>query len=221
MHKRIFIFLLAILLACLIVFFFQNNLITYSINRFAGLVVMYDSSGGNIFQGADIKGLLIETGQGRPGISAEEAVLNLRSRESLKNKRLIFDCVMHGVKFVYKDTDKTDAAPEDNILALPFSPDQKYEKITFTAYLDRKTVEIRDFDAYSKDIRMGGDCLFVKGKDDISLDIKISFSPEISNALPEDVRTGVLSRDENGWYSTAITYKGNVLMLKALYSLTA
>jgi hypothetical protein len=220
MNKPLSFFLLAIIIIYFLGFFFFEGLLVTSINLFTDYKIAYDKEKGCIFRGSELRGLRIKTGGNKFGLLAEKALFNLRVGQSLKEGRLILDCDMQGVKFASKEKKKPEASFEDNILAIPFSPEQEYKEITFTVLANKKTLEILDFDAYSPDVQMRGDCIFFKNKDDISLNLKISFSPKISATFPDDVKGGVLSLDEGGWYSTVISYKGNVMMLRALYSLT-
>ncbi|MGB3112096.1 MAG: hypothetical protein WBB84_03850, partial [Candidatus Omnitrophota bacterium] len=127
---------------------------------------------------------------------------------------------MQAVRFETKIKSTTGSPSEDNVMAAPFSGDRKYEQMAFTAYIDKMAVKISGFKAMSPDVRMMGNCVFFWGKDDISLDLNISFSPEAASVFPEEIKNEFLSPDENGWYSTVISYKGNALMLMAFYSLT-
>jgi hypothetical protein len=107
----------------------------------------------------------------------------------------------------------------DNILTFLFARGQKYQKIRFKAFLDKNTVKISDFTAFSPNIRMKGDYTLVKDKNEIFVELKLSFSPEMAEKLQDNVKDEVLSLDEDGWYSTVISYKGNRLFLTAIYSL--
>jgi hypothetical protein len=220
MNKLLLTFLIIVLIS-LLGLFFLDRVITFSINHFSAFEISYDKLKGNILRKTEIDGLYAETGPDGINVLAKKAVFSLRIKKSFEKKKIMLDCALYGVKFIPTGKGEKDAGQEENVLAVPFSSQQEYEKITFTTYLNGKALEISDFKAVSPNIRMEGGCVFSKNTDNIALNWKISFSPEASKSLPEDVRSGVLSKDEDGWYSTVISYKGNILMLKALYSLTA
>ena len=220
MNKFIFTLLIIALIITLSVLFL-DRIVTFSVNHLTDYEISYEKWK-NILSGtSEIDALHVASKGNKLGISAEKVFFNVRFKESLKEKKLIVDCTLQGARFTDESGSEEAAAPEEDILAMPFSPDHRYDKITLTAYLDTNVLEVSDFKATSKDILMEGDCVFIKNTDNISLDWKISFSPQLSGSLPEDLRSAVLSHDGEGWYSTVISYKGNVFMLKALYSLTA
>jgi hypothetical protein len=218
--NKFIITLLIVVLICFSGFFFLDRIVIFSLNNFTDFEISYDRLKGTVFGVLEADGLRVRTGENEIGISANKAFLSLKTRQLFEKRKVIFDCVLQDARFLPKGKDKIGVTSEENVLAVPFSPEHKYEKITFSAYIDRKILEILNFKADSRDILMEGNCVFSKNTDRIALDWKISFSPEASSSLPEDVRNGVLSLDEDGWYSTIISYKGNILMLKALYSLT-
>ncbi|MGB2598825.1 MAG: hypothetical protein WBC99_00065 [Candidatus Omnitrophota bacterium] len=218
--NKLVLTLLIIALICFSGFFFLDRIIIFSLNNFTDFEISYDRLKGTVFRVLEADGLRVRTGENEIGISANKAFLSLEKKQLFERRKVMFDCVLQDARFLPKEKDKIDVTSEENVLAVPFSPEQEYEKITFSACVDKKTIEILNFKADSRDILMEGSCVFSKNTDRIALDWKISFSPEVSSSLPEDVRSGVLSLDENGWYSTIISYKGNMLMLKALYSLT-
>ena len=220
MSKRFAVSLLAIIIACFLSFIFLNRIIAFSVSAFSDLSVTFTKSKGNIVGGTEIEGLKALTKNKKLDISADKAFIRVLAGQSLKEKKIIMVCRMESVKLDAKMESTEGGSAADNVMAMPFSSDQKYKELRFTVALDGKATSIKGFKADSDDIRMAGDCVFYRGKDDISLDFKISFSPQISATFPEDVRNGVLSPDEGGWYSTVISYRGNMLMLMALYSLT-
>ncbi len=211
---------LPILLFISLSVFYMDRIAAFAVNHFTGYSLTYDRWG-NPFDRREIDGLVIEERGKRVGVRAEKTRLGFMIRRSIEQKGLLLRCEMEGVSFGVKKQNNPPPSSTGNILEFPFSPEHEYERISFTAYLNRKTIKISDFEAYSKNIRMYGDCVFLRDKDNITLDLKILFSPEIYGSFPEDIREGTLSLDDDGWYGTVISYQGNVIMLRALFSLTA
>ena len=54
----------------------------------------------------------------------------------------------------------------------------------------------------------------------MALDVKLSVSPDLALLIGEDIRSGILTLGDDGWYSAVIDYKGNPVFLKALYMVT-
>ena len=211
------VFFLLVVVACFSVYYCIDRIAAFSVNSFTDYRLSYDRWGSNGLDGAEIRGLRFGLENKRFVINAEKARFDLRTRQSLRQRQFIVDCEIEGVTFAVGDESKPSIPFSGNILTFPFRPDQKYEQIIFTVFLDTNTVKIMDFKAYSRDIRMEGDYILLRDKDDLSLDLKISFSPEIAVTFEDSIRENILSRDEDGWYSTIIDYKGNAVFLQTLY----
>ncbi|MFH1552097.1 MAG: hypothetical protein ABID83_00445 [Candidatus Omnitrophota bacterium] len=221
MKSKLVIILLVIVLACSMAVFFWDKIAAFSVNRFTDYGVAYDKWVGNPFGKSEIEGLSLELKNEGILIKANQTLFNFRTGRLLRQGQLFLGCEMKGVSFAFTGKSQPDTNSADDILAIPFGPGQKYERITFTASLDKKTLKVSDFRADSKDVLMRGDYTLIRGKNEIAIDLKISFSPEMADLFAEDIKNNVLSLDEEGWYSTIINYKGNPVFLKALYSLAA
>ena len=73
--------------------------------------------------------MVLESEEDRLKINSDKAVLKPRTRQSLEEKQFIMDCVLEGVSLMYGASSQGSPASQDNILALPFGPGQKYQKI--------------------------------------------------------------------------------------------
>jgi hypothetical protein len=213
--------LLAIALVIFVSFLFLDRIVILSINYFTDYEVSCGKCKGILSGALEIDAFSATPKKGNIGIFAEKAFFDIRAKESFRKGGLIVDCDLQAAKFIPKDGNKKTVDPEEDVLAMPFSPDHAYDKIALTAFLGRDVIRVTDFKAVSEDILMSGDCTFQADTDNISLDWKISFSPDLSGRIPENIRSATLSHEGEGWYSTVISYKGNLFMLKALYSLTA
>ncbi|MEA3489319.1 MAG: hypothetical protein U9R44_03125 [Candidatus Omnitrophota bacterium] len=203
----------------LLVFFNAGRVAAFSIDHFTDYRLSYGQWTGNPIGKSEIDGLSLDLKGKSITVRADKALLNCDARKLLWLRQLNLECEMGGVSLTSKGETVPFVVFSDNVLANLFGPDQKYEKIIFTLFLDEATLKITGFKAYSKDVRIQGDFTLLSRNDEISIEFKISFSPEISSTFTDDIREKVLSPDEGGWYSTIISYQGNPLFLKALYSL--
>ncbi len=226
---RLLVFFLLSILACFIVVLCLDRIAAFSINNFTDHRLTYDRWGGNLFDRSEVEGLDLELNEGTFAVIAEKARFDLRTRQLFKKRQFVLECEMEGVSFPSADKSRSEPAlveegageaSSDSILAIPFSPDQKYDRMVFTVFLDKGAVRVEGFEAYSENVRMKGDYVFFKDKNEVSVDLKISFSPDISAALEGSIKENILSPDEGGWYSTVISYRGNPTFLRALFSLT-
>ena len=153
-------------------------------------------------------------------INSDKVILDLKASQSFQERRFVLGIVMKGVTFTSEKGE--DIVPSSGgVLAVLMSPDNKYEKVAFTVALDRAILKVSDFNAESQDIRIKGNCEFFREQERVSLDLAVSLSPEIAAKLPSEIREKTLSPLEDGWYSTVISMKGPVALLRAIYSLAA
>ena len=218
--RRILVIFLLILLTLSLAVLFFDKLASFYINRFTDVNFTYDKWGPSLFDRSDIKGVHLALKGSGAGLNAGEIHIDLDISKWLGSREVILFCKMKEISFIAGGENVPRLFPPDSVLAVPFNSMQKYDSISFKLFSSRDTVKLSGFKAHSKNIRMEGDYSLVKGTDEVAVDFKISFSPEIAASFDENIRENVLSADENGWYSTIINYKGNVLLLKALYSFT-
>ena len=114
-----------------------------------------------------------------------------------------------------------DGVSIDNIPVVPLFRGQRYERIRFKALLDKDSLRVSDLTVFSSDVCMEGGYTLDKCANNISIELKISFSSEMMDKLPASMRNGILSPDGDGWYSTVISYNGNLSIFNALYSFAA
>ena len=224
-RSRFLIFFFLIILACFLVILYADRIAAFSINNFTDHRLTYARWGRNPFDRSEVEGVKLELNDRQFAVAAEKVRFDLKAGRFLEQRQFVLRCEMEGVTFPFVEEGRPELAPHaegsdssssDDILAIPFGPDQKYERMIFTVFLDKDTVKIAGFEAYSKDVRMKGDYAFHKKKDEISIDLKISFSPDASDAFANGIKENILSPDEGGWYSTIISYKGNPAFLRAL-----
>ncbi len=211
---------LTILVVLSAIFIFFDRVAAFYVNRFTDYRFAYDKWGAGPFDRSDIENARIALKGSEAGIRAREIHFDFDIYRWLAEREIALSCQMKDVFFEVKGENVPRLFPADSVLAKPFGPDQKYDRIEFRFFSDKKETRLSNFRARSDDIKVTGDYTFLKEKDEVSVDFKISFSPEFSSSFDENIRENVLSVDEDGWYSTIINYKGNALLLKALYSFT-
>lgn len=215
------IFLLSFVIVCLFAILYVDRIIAFSVERFTPCRMTYDRWGSSPFNRSEIDGVRIELKNNEFAARAEKSRFRFKPDRLFKDGQLVVDCEMEGVSFYVKAIDEQGSGPGGNVMAIPFGSGQQYESIVFRLFLDKGAFKVLDFSAHSMDIKMKGEYAFFKEREEIYIDLKILFSPELSGTFPDNVRDGILSPDEDGWYGTVINYRGNPVFLKAIYSLTA
>lgn len=211
--KLLLIFLITIFSIAFIVTLFPAKTISFALKFFPKYVLNYTSWNGTLFRENKIRDLSFFDKDGNFGIKSENVELYLKMRELIKEKKFILNCEMSEVFFTIKQDEKT----FDNIHAVLFDPNRRYKNVKFTLSLDKENLNILDFNAESRNVKINGNYAFFKPKNKVTLEFKVSFSPEISAQFGDVIKQGALSQDDNGWYSTVISFKGNALLLKALW----
>jgi hypothetical protein len=149
--------------------FFADKITVFCINRFTDYKFAYLTWEGNLFKKSVMEGLRLESKKNGFVVISERSRFDLRPYQSLKQRQLIVDCKMENVLFgtaystVPPDPEQfeMDVATEDEAmnslsqaLADPFGPGSRYDEISFTLFLDKRTVRVVDFRAISKAIEI-------------------------------------------------------------------
>lgn len=202
-------------------YFFPERIAVFAVNNFTSCKVSYSRWHGHLLGKSLVDDLVLEVRTKGIKITAKSAEIDIDVKGSLKSRTLILDAGMRNVELFGLAGKKSGITLPNNVLAIPFSPGHLYDTVSFHIVAGRKVFALSRFEALSADTRIEGDFTFLKDRQEVDMDIKVSFSPEIAEMLPGDIRGRVLSVDPDGWYSTVIDYKGNVVFLKALFSLTS
>ncbi|MBU0682823.1 MAG: hypothetical protein ABIH85_01770 [Candidatus Omnitrophota bacterium] len=216
-HKYGFlkVLIFSFLLAFLAILFF-DKIVTFVINNCTAYRVTYAQWGDSIFRRSKIKELEIHGKDGKFDVYVKEMRINVTSLVLFKNPQLEFFCKMSGVKFISNET--SILPPGDRVLAFSFESGRTYENISFNTLINRKLFKITGFKADSKNIKIEGNYTFDKVPSNVFLGVKLSFSPEIITAMDDNfIKKGMLSLEDDGWYSASIEYNGNHELLKAMY----
>ncbi|MFC1548538.1 hypothetical protein ACFL5E_01110 [Candidatus Omnitrophota bacterium] len=200
---------------------YLDRIASFAINNFTELKIGYDKWGNGPFNKSNIYGLLVKLPDNELTIKAEQANLNLHFSDLLKERKLVIDLDMEQVSFptdelIQSQGENTNAS--QNFLAIPFGPQQTYGDLTLTLEMSMTEIKVTGFKADSKTVKMNGSYTFYRNDDKVDLSLTISFSPELFSPAQKEAGIIGLTRDNNGWYSTAINYKGNPVFLRALYS---
>lgn len=216
--SAVFIGLLSIICCGVI---FLGDIIKFSVNRFSDYRVSYsrlylESVGKGHFDNVVVMLPVKEL-----TVNADSIEYGIETERVIRDKKIEGYCRMTGVSFFFGDEKGTQEKSLENLFLMPFDRNRKYKEIFFSFYLSEDKIKVYDFKANSDDVRIKGKYGYYDIKDEIEVDITISFSPEITDTFEESVRDNVLTQDDDGWYSTVIDYKGNPAFLLALYKLTA
>lgn len=200
---------------------YMDRIVTFYINHYTDYRISYTKWIGNPFGRSEVEGLYFEIKSKGMGIHAEKGILDMHPKESYRRKVLLMDCKFTGVAISTTTPRRSDITPDNDIMAIPFSADNKYESIVFAAAIDAKSLVIEGFKGTSDDVRMEGKFSLTYARDEVEVDLKISFSPALVANLPKEFKNMALSVEDDGWYCSVITYKGNILFLKALYAIAS
>jgi hypothetical protein len=219
--RTVIIVLLLIAAGTALTWFYMDRIVTFYVNHYTDYRISYTKWIGNPLGRSEVQGLYFEIKSKGMGIHAEKGILDIHPKESYRRKVLLMDCKFTGVAISTTTPQKSDKNPANDLMSIPFSADNKYESIVFAAAIDAKSLVIDGFKGTSDDVRMEGKFSLIYARDEVDVDIKISFSPALVANLPGELKDRALSVDDDGWYCSVITYKGNIMFLKALYAIAS
>lgn len=200
---------------------YMDRIVTFYINHYTDYRISYTKWIGNPLGQSEVEGLSFEIKSKGIGVHAEKGILRIHPKESYRRKTLLADCKFTAVSLTATTPQLLDKPAANDLMSIPFSADNKYESIVFAAAIDSRSLKIESFKGTSDDVRMEGKFSLIYARDEVDIDIKMSFSPEIVAKMPGELRDRALSLDDDGWYGTVITYKGNIIFLKALYAIAS
>jgi hypothetical protein len=149
--------------------FSANKITAFCVNLLTDYRLAYATWEGNLFKKSVMEGLRLESKKDGLIVISERSRFNFRPYQSLKQRQLIVDCEMENVLFESAHSTvppdpaqhQVDVSTEDEALnslsqalADPFGPGSRYDEISFTLFLDNKTIRVVDFRAYSKAIEI-------------------------------------------------------------------
>ena len=149
-------------------------------------------------------------------MKAEKAEFGLNAANLFKSGEISIECRFVNATLALKGV----KANSDDVFGIILSPGQVFGEIKFSVIADAKDIAVKALSAESKDIRVKGDYFAKNDNTYVALDVKLSVSPDLASMISEDVRAGILTLGDDGWYSAVIDYKGNPVFLRALYMVT-
>lgn len=201
--------------------FFMERVAVLAVNSFTGYRISYSEWKGHLLGKNDIEGLVFEVKDRNIQVKAKTSKLDINVKESMAKKAIILDVSLENVEIIGLIGEKAGMELANNVLSIPFSAGHVYDSISFHVSAGEQVFALTGFKALADDARIEGDFTYSRDRQEVDMDVKISFSPAMADKLPGDIKERVLSLDADGWYSTVIDYKGNVVFLKALYSLAS
>ncbi|MFH1305265.1 MAG: hypothetical protein ABIH74_02540 [Candidatus Omnitrophota bacterium] len=214
---RILPYFLFAALVGFLVFYHAGRLAVFYADHFTECSVTYEEWRGTVFNGAEIRGMRLELPGKVFAARGEKCFFKIDTHRLLTRRQIVLDCKMEGVSFS-RENNKESLSFYDDVLMIPFSSELEYGDVSFVITARSGVLEISDLRADSKNVRMSGSYVHFRGSGEVRLELKISFSPDMAADFDDAIKENVLSPDEDGWYSTVISYRGNALLLKALYA---
>ena len=227
--RRLFnlIFILVVLsVVFLSAVLFYAPIIKFAVNNFTDYRLGYSEFVVTRFSSVEIKGFTLKLLKGQV-IKADKIKLTLWADRAIREKQFVVDCYAQGAVFIAQDLrgqendqDEISGKGEAGMgFTIPIGAGQRYDEIKFSLNFNGQLLKISDIDARSEHILVTGDYALDKSKEEVIVNIKISFSPKMASTFNGGIKKKMLTLDDKGWYSAVINYKGNALLFKALYSL--
>ena len=202
--------------------FFIPEVMVFAIDCFSPYNLSCKVTSRNIFDGLELENVRFgpktrsSSGAGNFEISAGNVKIKLKEMSVFYRRQIVLDCLFEQTLFE-GDLANVLSRQRNDVLAASFDGAHKYKKIIFTFLTNKNFVEISGFNAESKDIKVSGEYTYFKRQENVRMNVKVAFSPEVFSTFEDDfIRGNMLSMDSDGWYSTIIEYKGNPELLKAI-----
>ncbi|MFH1837515.1 MAG: hypothetical protein ABH862_05335 [Candidatus Omnitrophota bacterium] len=218
--SKFFVCLIILILTIFLVGLFPGKILTFLVNSITGYNLSCDKVSLDALHKGRIEGLSFKIPDNNTTITSDRGEFNFSVSRFFKNREIEGRLILKEVAFSVEKVVPSEGLSLENLFFMPFSSGQKYREISFGISLNKQMFRISNFSADSDNVRIAGEYTLFKKKNEISVDVKISFSPNAAEVLDKNLIDNVLSRDDDGWYSTVIDYKGNPAFLMALYSLT-
>lgn len=211
--------LVLVILGSLFYFYYPKVVFSF-VESYTATRIAYSSCEGWPFKKATAEKLRIVPVGHDVVLSAEKAEFRIDLQNILRDRGLKAECDLSGVTIASASGERISSGTP-GIMDIIFDPERRYETVSLDLFISSSLFEVSDFLAASKDIRIEGKCRFNRLKDNLDLDLSIMFSPDLVAGLPDALRENILPPREDGWYGTVIDFKGNPLLLSAIYSMAS
>ncbi|MBD3296797.1 MAG: hypothetical protein GF392_05460 [Candidatus Omnitrophica bacterium] len=201
-------------------YYFYPKVVFPVVERYTGARISWSSCRGWPFRKVSAEEVKIVSEAYGAVLYAEKAEFRIDLKNMLRDRGLEAECDFSGVTLTATDGEKLSSEASD-IMDIILDPERKYRTVSLDLFISTSLFEVSDFQAVSEDIRVDGQCRFDRLRDNLDLDVAIMFSPELVAGLPDTLRGDVVTLQEDGWYGTVIEFKGNPLLLSAIYSMTS
>jgi len=219
--RFVFVFLTIILVIGVCVIYLLD-IAVFAVNHFSPYDLECGIFSRNIFKSLELEDVRFRDKanqsdkSGNFEIRAENIKLKLEWASLFTLRQILLDCRVEKALFKgdFRDvlSDQT-----NNILSASFDSKGEYFEIEFRFLADNDSINILGFNAKSRDVNVVGVYTYFQRQKAVRMNVKIAFSPKIIAVLEDDfIKKNMLSLDSDGWYRTAIEYKGNPELLKAL-----
>lgn len=218
--KKVFLlFKIAIIPILLLALFFNySKLIAVGIDHFTGCKIRY-SSWKTGRSGITVGQLHLHLNH-RGTLKSEKSVVDFDLKKSIEKKAIACNVTLYDISF--SPAQLGGKMKTADLIGYLMSPDLTYPELRFSITVNKNILHISDLELISDNVKIEGEYLNVKDKDEVLIDITISISDELYGKMPEAVKTmGLADESEEGWHSTVLSYKGNPAFLKALYFITS
>lgn len=95
-----------------------------------------------------------------------------------------------------------------NMLVISAIPDVEFKEIKSTLQLYKNSIFIKNLYAYNDKMRIVGSG-WIDNNGSLDCDVKFSFSKDITDMVPNLVKTALLKYEDEGWMGIALKVKGN------------
>ncbi|HNX91479.1 MAG TPA: hypothetical protein PKY78_07670 [Candidatus Omnitrophota bacterium] len=186
-----------------------DKIVVIAVKHLTGCSITYKKWGDHIFDKSHIYGLNVEITKHRMVLSAGEAMILLNYRESLAQKKIVFDCRFSGGRLYKKSINDSSFSPTA-LMKVVFSPDWEYDSIAFVTRIGANMVNVDDFSAISTDMHISGRGGFIPGSNEVTIDVDVVFSPKMSEELMGKYKDMFLTARGNGWYGSKLYFDGDL-----------
>ena len=193
------------------IYFYSGHLMMLFFARSNDLDISYKDLKQVSFGDISLSGLdIVERPKG-VGLSSQRARIKLAWKGASSTKALV-DFNLQEVHFIKRSADKAPVYDTlDNLIAIPFSSQWKYEEISGKIYSSKEGLNIKDFSAKSNDLKFSLSGILYDDSSNIKMEIFVYFSDNLTKRIPPELSGMVLRDESEGWKSFAVKLEGDYM----------